>query len=90
MKLYSKQELQKFLCVCVCHALFFHDFWQYKAREELVSSSFTVLETSMDLDFLGFDSNKQLLQMCQLHINVVTLLFHHIPKMLRWAEIWGL
>jgi len=32
----------------------------------------------------------QLLQMCRLHIHDVNLLFHHIPKLLYWIEIWCL
>jgi len=36
------------------------------------------------------DSITQWLQICWLLIHDVNLLFHHIPKLLYWIEIWRL
>lgn len=36
------------------------------------------------------DRITQLLQICQLHVNDENLIFHHIPKLVYWIEIWRL
>ncbi len=50
-----------------------------------------VLETFLrDFGPYWHDSITQWLQICRLHIHDVNLLFHHIPKVLYWIEIWWL
>lgn len=36
------------------------------------------------------DRITQLLQICQLHVHDENLIFHHIPKLVYWIEIWRL
>lgn len=50
-----------------------------------------VLETFLrEFGPYWYDSITQLLQICRLHTHDANLLFHHIPKVLYWIEIWWL